>query len=249
MAHSRRRLCFVTNEVHVEEAQGNTCALCNSQSAKLTTPRTWKDERAQLLAKSLGLSGGQNICQACRGDIRRLTQNPDHVPRWTKPKAIQCCVPGCSETSFTQTQSVSEADIALALGIAVTSPIPIPTPLCKCHYHAIYKILQPTQSHCPTCGSSLKGTSLRTCPDPGKIQEYLLKNTGFEGVIGNECKVCFACYKSHLQILKCVKTISTDSDLLALISVLKLTLTPTKDINSIDRAVDHSLTLTTIYVG
>lgn len=121
MAHSRRRLCFVTNEVHVEEAQGNTCALCNSQSAKLTTPQTWKDERAQLLAKSLGLSGGQNICQACRGDIRRLTQNPDHVPRWTKPKAIQCCVPGCSETSFTQTQSVSEADIALALGIAVTS--------------------------------------------------------------------------------------------------------------------------------
>jgi len=111
----------VTNEVHVEEAQGNTCALCNSQSAKLTTPRT--------------------------------------------------------------------------------------------------------------CGSSLKGTSLRTCPEPGKIQEYLLKNTGFEGVIGNECKVCFACYKSHLQILKCVKTISTDSDLLALISALKLTLTPTKDIS------------------
>ena len=230
-----------------EGGQGNTCALCNNHSVKLTSPRTWKDERAQLVAKSLCVSGEQPICQACRGNIRRLTKDPDHVPRWTKPKEIHCCIPGCNEMSFTQTQMISGDDIALALGIAVTHPIP--TPLCKSHYHTIYKTLQPTQSHCPTCGSTLKGSSPRTCPNPGIIQEYLSKNTGFEGVISSECKVCFACYKSHLQILKCVKTISTANGLLALINALKLILKPTKDICSIDCAVDHSLTLTALYVG
>ena len=248
MALSRRRLSFGAKEV--DENQGNTCALCNSQSAKVSTPYTWKNERAQLVARSLCLSSDQTVCQACRGDIRRLIQNPDHVPRWTRQKThTQCCVPGCKETLFTQTQIVSEEQISLALGISITPPIPIPTPLCKGHYHTIYKSLQPTQSHCPTCGSSLKGTSVRTCPDPGRVQEYLSKNTGYEGVIGKECKVCFACYRSHLQILKDVKAISTDSDLSALINALKLTLTPAKGINSIDNAVEHSLTLTAIYVG
>ena len=245
MAHSWWRLSFVSREG--EDGHGNTCALCNSHSVKLTSPQTWRDERAQVVAKSLHLSVEQPICQACRGDIRRLTQDPDHVPRWMKPKEILCCIPGCHELSFTQTKSVSGDHIALAMGIAVIPPIP--TPLCKSHYHTIYKTLQPTQSHCPTCGSSLKGSSTRTCPNPEKIQEYLSKNTGFEGVISNECKVCFACYKSHLQILKCVNTISTDSGLSALINALKLTLTPTNDSSSIDSAVDHSLTLTAIYVG
>jgi len=135
MAHSRRRLSFASRAG--EEGQGDTCALCSSHSVKLTSPQTWKDERAQLVAKSLHLSDEQRICQACRGDIRRLTHDRDHVPRWTKSKKTHCCIPGCNEVSFTQTQTVSEEHIALALGIAVTPPIP--TPLCKHHYHIIMK--------------------------------------------------------------------------------------------------------------
>jgi len=36
-----------------QEGQGNTCALCNGHSVKLTSLRTWKDERAQLVANPL----------------------------------------------------------------------------------------------------------------------------------------------------------------------------------------------------
>ena len=63
MAQSRRRLSFVTKEA--EERQGNTwhCALCNGRSAKVSTPQTWKDERAQLFARSLCLSSDQTVCQ------------------------------------------------------------------------------------------------------------------------------------------------------------------------------------------
>ena len=123
---------------------------------------------AHIVANSLHLSGEQRICQVCRGDIRRLTHDHDHIPRWTKSKKTHCCIPGCNELSFTQTQTMLEEHIALALGIAVTPPIP--TPLCKHHCHIIYKTFLPSQSHCPTCGSSLggsylKGSSARTCPN------------------------------------------------------------------------------------
>ena len=52
-----------------------------------------------------------------------------------------------------------------------------------------------------------------------------------------------------LQILEDAKAISTDSDLSALINTLKVTLTRTTNINSVDSAVEHSLTLVAIYVG
>ena len=133
MAQSRRRLSFGVKKV--DENQGNTCALCNSQSAKVSTSQTWKDKRPQLVARSLCLSSDQTVCQACRGISEDL--NPDHVPRWTRQKQNKC-VPGCKETLFTQTQVVSEEQICLALGISITPPIPIPTPLCKGHYHTVY---------------------------------------------------------------------------------------------------------------
>ncbi len=189
MAQSQRRLSFASKGF-VQEDQGNTCTLCNSQSAIVSKTQTWKDEKAQLVAKTFIVSSTNPVCQACRGDIRRLFHNPDHVPRWARKQSkIKWYIPGCNETSFTVTQIATEEDIGSALWIAITSPIPIPTPFCKHYYHTVYKTLQPIQSHCPACGSSLRSMSVRTCPDPGRIQEYLYKTTGFEGVIGNECSV------------------------------------------------------------
>ena len=134
MGQRRRRLSFGVKKV--DENQGNTCALCNSQSAKVSTSQTWKDKRPQLVARSLCLSSDQTVCQVCRGDIRRFKSRP--CTQVDKTKTKQKCVPGCKETLFTQTQVVSEEQICLALGISITPPIPIPTPLCKGHYHTIY---------------------------------------------------------------------------------------------------------------
>lgn len=91
-ARSRRKLSFPETR-EVEPDQGNTCSLCHSHSARVSEPRSWKNEKAQLIAISLGLSNEEPVCQACRGDVRRLTQNPDHEPRWTKLKEIKCFTP------------------------------------------------------------------------------------------------------------------------------------------------------------
>ena len=47
MATSRRMLSLAS-----DEEQSDICALCGSQSAKMTKPQSWKDEKAQLVAKS-----------------------------------------------------------------------------------------------------------------------------------------------------------------------------------------------------
>ena len=88
MVQSRRRLSFGVKKV--DENQGNTCALCNSQSAKVSTSQTWKDKRAQLVARSLCLSSDQTVCQACRGDIRRF-KIPTMYPGGQDKKQQQKC--------------------------------------------------------------------------------------------------------------------------------------------------------------
>lgn len=90
--------------------------------------------------------------------------------------------------------------------------VPIPTPLCKHHYHETYKLLQPQQSNCPTCETSLKHVNSRPCPNPEVIQSHLRNTAGFEGSISTGAKVCFSCYKSHLTILQQVNETSTDDD-------------------------------------
>ena len=87
MAQSRRRLSFGVKKV--DENQGNTCALCNSQSAKVSTSQTWKDKRPQLVARSLCLSSDQTVCEACRGDIRRFKSRP--CTQVDKTKTKQMC--------------------------------------------------------------------------------------------------------------------------------------------------------------
>ena len=54
-----------------------------------------------------------------------------------------------------------------------------------------------------------------------RIQTYLVWKTGYEGVLNDGDKVCFACYKSHLQILKHSQNHSIDTDLVELIQVIK----------------------------
>ena len=60
---------------------------------------------------------------------------------------------------------------------------PTPAPLCKVHYHIVYNELQPTQTYCVTCGSDLRKSTVRVCPDPERIQKYLADKTGYDGEI------------------------------------------------------------------
>ena len=99
-----------------------------------------------------------------------------------------------------------------------------------------------------TCNSSLRNIRKRTCPDPKIIQQYLEQNTGFEGTIPDDGRVCASCYKAQLVILK-ERVISTDSDLLSLISDLKTRVVPIETFKSADDVINRAMLNTAIHVG
>ena len=61
--------------------------------------------------------------------------------------------------------------------------VPYPTRLCQWHYHFVYDTLQSKYTHCCTCNSALRNVRKCVCPNSEVIQQYLARNTGFEGSI------------------------------------------------------------------
>ena len=147
------------------------------------------------------------MCYACRRDITRVISDNNYSPRWEKSKHhSKCCIDECSQNSFASFHKASIQQLQSALHTlkfqCTTMEIPVPTPLCKHHYHLIYNLIQPTQTHCITCGISLKKSNPKVCPNPTVIQKYLEENAGYDSHIAENDKVCYACYRAHLVILK-----------------------------------------------
>ena len=138
-----------------------------------------------------------------------------------------------------------------AIGLQTLADIPVPTPLCKQHYHQVYNLLQPTQTNCLNCGMSLRhaSPSPRPCPNPVMIEKYLQDNTGFEGNVRAQDKVCFPCYKSFLVILLEHKPTSTDDDLQMLISTYSQQIPTTDDITTVNDVLDVAMIKTTVFIG
>ena len=116
-----------------------------------------------------------------------------------------CIVSGCSYLSFTLLQKATTEQLQHALtklGLALERGCTLPAPLCKGHYHAVYNVIYPTQSHCATCGVSLSHTNPKLCPDPTTIQQHLAEKDGFQGTLTATSKVCYSCYRAHLFVLK-----------------------------------------------
>ena len=93
-------------------------------------------------------------------------------------------------------------------------------PLCITHYGELYRKLHPVSKNCKTCNKAITDpTKTRKCPDPALIENFLQQNTGFMAKIGVEDRICYACYKAHLVIIKQTNntTESLDQDLFALI--------------------------------
>ena len=53
---------------------------------------------------------------------------------------------------------------------------PTPAPPCTYHYHLVYSSIHSQQTYCATCGTTLKYTQHRKCPNPDMV-EGILKNT------------------------------------------------------------------------
>ena len=192
--NSRRKLSFAQTSDDTA-----TCELCYGRHIQFTAPEKWKSEEACTLVVSLGLSAKSLICSACRKDVTRCLSNDEYTPRWEKDisKNVTCFVRLCAVDTFTSLNKPAEVVFgAFQKGElqASTTQIPIPTPLCKHHYHMVYNIINPTQTHCVTCGMSLKHENPKPCPNPNKIEEYLRQTTGFDGKIHDADKICYTCY-------------------------------------------------------
>ena len=61
----------------------------------------------------------------------------------------------------------------------------------------------------------------RQCPNPAKISAYLRQSTEYEVPIKPIDRVCYVCYKAHLEILQQHKNKSTDEDLIQLLDHLQ----------------------------
>lgn len=172
---SGRRRLFPPEGSTEPEVSSLYCSLCSGQHQQLSLPCTWKSEPAQLLARSLQLDLDKPVCHPCRDDISRLLKNLQHQPRWAKVRNKSCCMPGCSRVMFAQSNIASQNSSRPLTNDTEheTQSLPTPAPLCKAHYQALYNELQPTQTHCVTCGSDLRKTTVCVCPDPQTIQKYL----------------------------------------------------------------------------
>lgn len=245
---SRRRLTY--SETGGTQQEGTPpCVLCKTHHSQQSQPRTWKNTKAQELSASLGVDQGDWICRACRDDISRLLKDSSHPPRWEKGKPINCCVPSCSEAFFSHYKVGYTEQLISIMHTMGCSAVPTPIPLCKHHYHVIYDQLQPKQTHCQTCNANLKNTTVRTCPNPPKITCYLQEETNFEGEISEGEKVCLACYKFHLEILKEIAMISTDDDLEAVIASAQSSLLPITALNNMHDVLGAAMCDTIVYVG
>ena len=168
---SRRQLSFESDE-------RKTCELCNDQHNLMSCPEQWMSQTARELALSMGVSFRTPVCQPCRSDITRLVKNPSYKPRWEKPKKVRCCVHECTEDAIASSRMATTDNLVVLFANVKlqcsSDTTPVQTPLCNHHYHLLYNQLHPTQTNCSTCGSSLKHTNPRPCPNPSVIQSYLI---------------------------------------------------------------------------
>ena len=201
---SRRRLSYGPQTTNQADVQVSTvvCALCKASHKCMSKVQSWQNAQACELVSKLGITLDDIICRPCRVDIRRVLANCSYIPRWGKRnKLTKCCVKGCPEVCFVHSKVTDACTIKCIFEdkcLETEGNIPVPTPLCLHHYYMVYNIIQPQQTHCPTCGISLKHVPTRPCPNAELIGEHLRESAGFEGNLNTGDRVCFCCYKSHL---------------------------------------------------
>ena len=251
----RRRLSYDaggSQPVVGESNQVRVCTLCSQQHPLSSQVHTWQNERAREEALNLGIVPSDIICRACHDDIRRISVDPSHVPRWEKKReTVKCCVLGCTDTCHSKLHvlDVNQHLDKLHKGdkevqFAESQNIPFPTPLCSRHYHFVYQAIQPQQRQCATCEVYVTHDTSRHCPDADKIKKHLHENAGFEGNLEATDRVCLTCYRSHLLILEADRRISYDCDLKCLIDTIKVTASETTN-----TARELALYKTIVYVG
>ena len=213
---------------------------------------TWQNTQARDVVGNYGITPDDIVCRPCRDDIRRVTADPNYIPRWEKKNhdTIKCCVNGCPDVCFAHSKVTDIAGMRQILeDLPEGDTVPFPTPLCNHHYYIVYNAVQPQQTNCPTCGISLRHIKSRPCPNAENIGEHLRDSTGFEGTLTSGDKVCYSCYKSHLVILQEGKTISKDSDLQSTLQAIRQKVGTVDQPKTSQQVRDLAMDKTIVHVG
>ena len=269
MSQSRTRtsvteLRKVTSAVH----QGQPCQPCilckKGNQSKYFHPKSWKDnsllQSLRVYEPSINIQPESCICRPCRNEINNISED-GFIPRWRKlmNKCTQtkCCVPNCTSNVHKVTKLVDKVTVSKFFNAQNENTEPESATdegagLCKEHYGAWYRHINPFHTKCKTCDKTITDVSKsRACPEPDLIQKHLQENTDFSGQIRTEDRVCYACYRSHLFIIKHLnRTVhSTDSDLGSLIDRIKQDIPEVSEIQTLDQALTYASTFSAIQVG
>ena len=83
------------------------------------------------------------VCRPCQDDVRRVTANRSHRPRWEKINhdVVKCCVKGCPDVCFVHSKVTDINTMKWILEDAsleiVGETIPFPTPLYNHPYYSV----------------------------------------------------------------------------------------------------------------
>ncbi len=83
---SRRRLSYGSDQAEEHSSPAVVCALCKHSHKHMSQVHTWQNTQARDAVTDYGITLDDIVCRPCRDDIRRVTANPSHSPRWEKIK-------------------------------------------------------------------------------------------------------------------------------------------------------------------
>ena len=235
--------------------------------SKYFNPKSWKDNSLlkclQEYEPTLDINPESCICRSCRNDVNNIGDDK-FVPRWRKHTITtekNCYVPGCNSTASKVTKMTDRATVHTFYCSENESSenentedlSSEGTPLCTYHYGAWYRHLHPSHLKCKTCTKNIEATKSRPIPEPGMIQNFLAENAKFSGENFPEDRVCYACYRSHLFVIKHLQnsTQSTDSDLAILLDKIKGEIPALSEVHTFDSALLYvsSMCAIAIHVG
>ena len=164
--------------------------------------------------------------------------NEGHTPRWRRinikcntDKRV-CYVPACCNPFIKVIRLASKGTINELFQIPSENQHHTLAcdenpgyPLYQEHCRVLYRHLNSAHfnKQSKTCKKFMSFlTKTRKCPEPAIVQTILAENTEFTEEIKSDDRVCYACYKSHLVIIKHVQNSShsTDAELQDLIDKL-----------------------------
>ena len=265
---NRTDLRPVKSNAHPERSC-EPCILCKRANlSKYFHPKTLNDKsfltRLQEYEPSLDIKPDSCICRNCRNDVSSIGKS-GFVPRWRKEsaaesvaesdacEAIQCCVRGCKNSECRIAKVIHESIVCTVFNMPeVENSTDDGIPVCHKHYKRLYRFINPSHMFCRTCGKHISDlTNSRGIPEASMLQSFLLENTEFTGSFAETDKVCLACYKSHLCVIRHIKGSirSTDEDLTSLLKTLKLELPSLSSDKTLDNAIAYASTVIALYVG